>query len=146
MHRSLFSLVVIAALSGCSTSETPAPSPAPASSSGTDKGDGTKTPDPGSPSDTTPSESAPKAPKLMAVEKMMGSLHVMWENTDDTCESVIGERKTASTDYVEAFTVPGEVDNKHDTAATGTDKYTYRLRCKKGDAFSSYSNEMSGTP
>lgn len=87
-----------------------------------------------------------RAPRIDEVANMMGALHVMWTNQDTSCDSIVGERKTASSEYAVAFTVPGEADNKHDTDASQAMTYTYRLRCKKGDAFSPYSNEMSGTP
>lgn len=93
-----------------------------------------------------------KAPKIDSVEKMMGSLHVMWTNQDTTCESVVGERKAempsgmVHEDFKEVFTESGEADNHHDTSATEDMTYTYRLRCKKGTAFSDYSNTMSGNP
>lgn len=87
-----------------------------------------------------------KAPKLTMLMKMSGALHVMWTNVDHACDSVVGERKTKTTEYKVAFTVTGEVDNEHDMEATGAETYTYRLRCKKGDAYSPYSNEMSGSP
>ena len=82
---------------------------------------------------------------------MMGALHVIWTNEDAACDSIVGERKaemgaTVHEPYKEVFTVPGEADNKHDTTATDDMKYTYRLRCKKGDAFSEYSNEMGLNP
>lgn len=83
---------------------------------------------------------------------MMGGLHVMWTNAETACDSIVGERKAEMADgtvheqYKQAFSVPGEADNKHDTTATADMKYTYRLRCKKGDAVSAYSNEMGGNP
>ena len=88
----------------------------------------------------------PTTPQLAAIEPMQGALHVMWTNKQDDCDTIEGERKTDTDPYAVAFTVPGEADNKHDMSATKDTTYTYRLRCKKGDAYSEYSNEMSRNP
>ena len=87
-----------------------------------------------------------QAPKLSMISPMEGALHVMWTNKQDDCDTIEGERKTDTDPYAVAFTVPGEADNKHDMSATKDTTYTYRLRCKKGDAYSEYSNEMSRNP
>lgn len=74
-------------------------------------------------------------------------LHVTWQNVQADCDEVEGERKGGADPYAVVFTVPGYVDNSHDGSATDTTtEYTYRLRCRKGTGYSSYSNEMSGTP
>lgn len=83
---------------------------------------------------------------------MMGALHVMWTNPEAGCDSIEVERKAAMADgsvhepYAVAFTLPGAADNKHDTTATDDMDYTYRLRCKKSDKYSTYSNEVSKNP
>jgi hypothetical protein len=88
-----------------------------------------------------------EAPMLMEVVPMEGALHLTWMNMQKDCDSVEGERKMEHhADYEVAFSVPGTVDNKMDTAATDDMMYTYRMRCKKGTAYSSYSNEMSANP
>lgn len=143
MNRTLL-VVTLFALAGCAQ-ETSAPAPAPAPTS-TNPGAATPPAEQPPPAETEPVAEAPKAPQLKQLMKMAGNLHVMWANVDDSCDSVVGERKTASTEYKVAFTVPGTVDNKHDSGAAGTETFTYRLRCKKGDTFSDYSNEMSGSP
>lgn len=95
---------------------------------------------------------AVEAPTLDAVEKMAGALHVMWANPKTACDKIEGERQAKMADgtvheaYKVVFTVAGEADNKHDTTATDDMSYTYRLRCKKGEAYSPYSNEKSGNP
>ena len=74
-------------------------------------------------------------------------LHVTWQNVQADCDEVEGERMGGAEPYAVVFTVPGYVDNSHDGTATDTTtEYTYRLRCRKGSDYSSYSNEMSGTP
>lgn len=88
---------------------------------------------------------APKPPTLDQLMKMAGALHVMWTN-NQSCDFVVGERKTGSTDYVQIFSVKGTIDNKMDSAASADDEYTYRLRCKVGDNFSVYSNELTRNP
>ena len=40
----------------------------------------------------------------------------------------------------------GDVDNKMDPEATDDMPYTYRLRAKRGDSYSPYSNEMTANP
>lgn len=127
----VISAIFFFAVAGCSESETKAP----ASSSGTSGTGG-----------------GPGAPKLDDLVKMSGALHVMWTNPAEGCDSVEGERQAAMADgtvheaYKVVFTEPGEADNKHDMTATADMDYTYRLRCKKGDAFSAYSNEMTKNP
>jgi hypothetical protein len=87
------------------------------------------------------------APTLDKIMKMTGGLHVFWSNPAGVeCDTIEGERKTPTTDYKVAFTVPGSVDNKHDATATEKTTYTYRLRCKVGNDYSDYSNEKTGSP
>lgn len=88
----------------------------------------------------------PQAPMMKSVEKMEGALMLYWMNMESGCVSVEGERKEGSGAYAVVFTVPGEVDNKHDSTATKDATYTYRLRCLKGKATSAYSDEMSMNP
>lgn len=88
----------------------------------------------------------PQAPMLRSVEKMDGALMIRWMNMETACTSVEGERKEGSGSYAVAFSVPGEVDNKHDVSATTDATYTYRLRCLKGGSPSAYSEEMSMNP
>lgn len=92
------------------------------------------------------SASEPQAPQLRSVEKMDGALMVRWTNVQTDCSMIEGERKAGTGDFAVVFTVPGEVNNKHDAAATSDTTYTYRLRCMKGAASSPYSAEMSMNP
>ncbi len=79
--------------------------------------------------------------------KMAGNFHVMWTNpASPTCDKIEAERKMDAEPYKVAFTVAGNIDNKHDTGAAGDHTFSYRLRCKVGDAYSPYSNELSGNP
>jgi hypothetical protein len=145
-------LVTAALSSGCSSSTTQDPVP------GTKTETPAPTPTTGTPADTTsggtttPPAATPKAPTIDGVMKMQGALHVTWTNPAPACDTVEGERQAKMADgsimekYKVVFTVPGEADNKHDTTATDAMTYSYRLRCKKGDAYSAYSNEMTGTP
>ena len=88
-----------------------------------------------------------QAPNLTDVLPMMGALHLMWENKQTDCDAIEVERMSGSKAYEVVFSVPGSADNKMDDGATDTTaKYMYRLRCKKGAEYSSYSNEKSGTP
>jgi hypothetical protein len=86
------------------------------------------------------------APVLASVKPMHGGLHVTWENKEVGCDAIEGERKESG-DYKALFSIPdGSVDNKHDALVKAGTTYTYRVRCKKGDDYSTYSNEMAGSP
>lgn len=88
-----------------------------------------------------------KAPVVTQTIPMAGGLHVVWTNTQKDCDAIEGERKSASEAYKVVFTIPdGSVNNKHDAPLTAGTTYTYRVRCKKGAAYSAYSNEKSGKP
>lgn len=87
------------------------------------------------------------APVITGVPAMAGGIHVGWKNTQRDCDTVEGERKSGAEAYKVVFSVPGAADNKHDGVGlvAGT-AYTYRLRCKKGESASPYSDEKTGTP
>ena len=98
--------------------------------------------------DDAAAEAAPaemKAPTLDQLMKMSGALHVMWTN-NQTCDYVLIERKDDTTDWKQIFSVKGSYNNKMDSTATANTNYTYRLRCKVGDAMSAYSNELTKNP
>ena len=92
------------------------------------------------------SEETSDAPRLSSVIAMAGGLHVTWKNPSTPCDTVEGERRSGTEPFLVAFVVPGEVDNKHDGAATDDAEYVYRVRCARGGAYSAYSNEVSGNP
>lgn len=86
------------------------------------------------------------APVIVSAEPLGAGLHVMWTNTQKDCDAIEGERKSTTEAYKVVFTIPdGTVDNKHDEPLMSGTMYTYRLRCKKGMAYSPYSNEKSNT-
>lgn len=98
--------------------------------------------------DETAADAAPATltpPVLDQLMKMAGALHIMWTNKQ-TCDSVLIERKDDAADWKQIFTVKGTFDNKMDSSATVDTNYTYRLRCKVGDAMSAYSNELTKNP
>jgi hypothetical protein len=97
-------------------------------------------------SDSSSDPAALKAPVVSNVEPMVGGLHITWENKQTDCDTIEGERMKGTDPYEKAFSVPGTADNRMDTEATHPMMYMYRLRCKKGDAYSGYSNEMSAMP
>lgn len=87
------------------------------------------------------------APVITGVPAMAGGIHVTWKNTQRDCDTIEGERKSAAEAYKVVFSVPGAADNKHDgTGLVAGTAYTYRLRCKKGESASPYSDEKTGTP
>ena len=88
----------------------------------------------------------PEAPMLKSVEKMDGALMVRWMNMESGCTAVEGERMMGSESFKQVFSVPGEVDNKHDTSATTDAMHMYRVRCVKGGASSAWSGEMGMNP
>ncbi|WP_437287229.1 hypothetical protein [Sorangium sp. So ce406] len=88
---------------------------------------------------------APEAPVLAFVMPMTGVLHVEW-TPQEGCDAFEGERKDPMDDYAVAFTVAGTKKAYMDPEATEDMEYTYRLRCKVGEVYSAYSNEMSGNP
>lgn len=143
----LICAALLVSLSGCSESESKNPSTNSSGSSRTS--DASLDLDSGEPNQK---EAAPDAPMLNQLMKMAEALHVMWTNPETGCDSIEGERKATMAggsvheEYAVVFTVPGEVDNKHDSTATADMDYTYRLRCKKGDKYSPYSNEMTANP
>jgi hypothetical protein len=92
------------------------------------------------------SSGALEAPMLMKVMPMQGALHLEWMNMQTDGDMVEAERRMPETEFAQVFSIPGTVDNKMDAQATDNMVYTYRLRCKKGDAYSDYSNELSANP
>ena len=100
----------------------------------------------------SPATTEVKAPTIDKVEKMTGALHVSWSASGSSCDTFEGERQAQMSDgsvmekYKVVFSVPGSADSEMDGSATDDMKYTYRLRCKKGSAYSAYSNELSGNP
>ena len=84
-------------------------------------------------------------PVLLEVTSFALSLKITWE-TKSLCDSILGERKTATSDYADAFDVPGTDSVFVDPEATEDQTYTYRLRCKRGESLSAYSNEKTGNP
>lgn len=88
---------------------------------------------------------APIAPVLDDVMAMNGSLHVSW-TVNGSCDAIEAERKTDMDDWAVAFSVAGTEKSHVDDKATADMTYTYKLRCKKGDEYSGYSNEKSANP
>jgi hypothetical protein len=98
-------------------------------------------------SSTGGGDAAPAAPVLDEVMAMHGALHLYWTNIADDCDEVEGERMTADEEFAVFFTVPGTVDNEADDEATDpATEYTYRLRCRRGETYSDYSNELTASP
>lgn len=148
MRSSLFTLWSVAAIAltipaGCSSSDGPDPSPSSSSSSSSSSGSGSGAAEPDAPATEAPPAAA--GPKLVSVAKMMGALHVTW-TLPDACDGIELERKDGDAAFAVAFELPGTVDNKHDVKATADMVYAYRARCRSGDTYSAYSNEMSRNP
>ncbi|WP_437943805.1 hypothetical protein WMF27_03010 [Sorangium sp. So ce281] len=92
-----------------------------------------------------PAVTVPDAPVLSFVMPMLDVLHVEWVPQPE-CDQIEAERKDPMNDYAVAFTVAGSKKAYMDSDATEDMEYTYRLRCKVGEVYSGYSNEMSGNP
>ena len=88
---------------------------------------------------------APEPPVLEMVMPMDGVLHIEW-SAPTPCDEIEGERKDPMHEYEVAFTVAGTKTSRMDAGAFENLEYTYRLRCKVGEVYSDYSNEMSGNP
>lgn len=84
-------------------------------------------------------------PILMEVAPFAGMLRVAWQNKS-TCDAVVGERRTPTTEFGPVFEVPGTDTATVDADAYENITYSYRLRCKRGEAFSDYSNEKTANP
>ncbi|WP_438043926.1 hypothetical protein [Sorangium sp. So ce128] len=92
-----------------------------------------------------PEATAPDAPVLSFVMPMLDVLHVEWVLQPE-CDEIEAERKDPMNDYAVTFTVAGSKKAYMDSEATEDMEYTYRLRCKVGEVYSGYSNELSGNP
>lgn len=87
----------------------------------------------------------PTTPEWVSIEPMAGGLHLVWTKHTD-CDSVAVDRKTDADPYETIASVDCEADNKHDADATEDMDYTYRLRAKKGEVYSGYSEEKTAHP
>lgn len=85
------------------------------------------------------------APSIVSVEPMAGGLHVTW-SLPARCDAVEVERQSPGGAFEVVYTLPGAADNKHDGTATEDFVYTYRVRCKVGDGYTPYSNEVGADP
>lgn len=147
MSLSAALLTAVLAL-GCTNTIKQVPAPDSGTSDTTDPAPQETPADP-APADTTAEVDAGptlKAPTIDSVNKMAGALHVFWTNAETTADEVVLERKTSTVPYVIVATLPGDSDNLHDVDANQATMYTYRVRCKKGSAYSPYSKEKSGSP
>ncbi len=84
-------------------------------------------------------------PILMEVAPFAGMIRVSWQYKSP-CDEIEGERRTPTTEFVPVFTAPGTDTATIDPDAYENITYSYRLRCKRGDAYSEYSNEKIGNP
>ena len=159
MMRWSTGFVVASALVGvaCSGTGTEATNPSPATDGGAasnrdgsaSSSDGGTLTDAAATDGATDASTGPTllAPVITMIMPMAGGLHVMWTNNQNDCDRIELERKSDSEAYKVAFTIPdGTVNNKHDGTTTAGTLYTYRVRCKKGENASAYSNEKSATP
>ncbi len=92
-------------------------------------------------------DTSPQAPFLDTVAALHGALHLVWTNETTDCDAIEAERSVAEQPFELIFSVDGDVDDRPDDDATDPSTlYTYRLRCKKGDVYSPYSNEDARSP
>jgi hypothetical protein len=88
-----------------------------------------------------------KAPYLDTVAAMHGALHVFWTNETLNCDAIEIERSTPKEEYQVIAAVESDVEDLADDDATDPSiLYSYRLRCRKGDLYSPYSNEDARSP
>ncbi len=137
-------VMLVAALAACGDDKGSSTSSSGGSSSGATSSSSGGTSSGGTDTDAGTTTKA-AGPTITTIAKMMGALHVMWE-LPATCDGVELERKDGTAEYKVVYKLPGDVDNKHDVAATANMLYTYRARCKVGADYSEYSNEKSMNP
>jgi hypothetical protein len=89
----------------------------------------------------------PRAPYLDTVAALHGALHLFWTNETPDCDAIEGERSTEDDPFEPLFTVEGDVEDWSDDEATDPSVlYSYRLRCRRGDELSPYSNVDARSP
>jgi hypothetical protein len=89
----------------------------------------------------------PEAPTLDTVAAMHGALHLFWTNETTDCDAIEGERSILDEPFEPLFAVEGDVEDLADDDATDpTLVYSYRLRCRRGDELSPYSNVDARSP
>jgi hypothetical protein len=111
-----------------------------------DAGGGSDDTDGGSSASGVP-EGPPEAPTLDTVAAMHGALHVFWTNETTNCDAIEGERSIDDAPFEPIFSVDGDVEDIADDDATDpTLVYSYRLRCRRGDEVSPYSNVDARSP
>jgi hypothetical protein len=95
----------------------------------------------------TVADGPPAAPTLDTVAAMHGALHVFWTNETTDCDAIEGERSIDDAPFEALFTVDGDVEDWSDDEATDPDLvYAYRLRCRRGNEMSPYSNVDERSP
>ena len=88
-----------------------------------------------------------QAPYLDTVAAMHGALHLFWTNETLNCDAIEIERSTPKQAYEVIASVESDVEDLADDDATDPSvRYSYRLRCRKGDLYSPYSNEDARSP
>lgn len=90
------------------------------------------------------SSSPPKAPSNLATSVLSGGIHVTWtDNSTDEAMFMI-ERKDPGGQFVDAYSVPFNITQYHDTKVTTGKTYSYRVRAMTDSgSMSDYSNESS---
>ena len=88
----------------------------------------------------------PAPPTIQMVMKMMGALHVMWDNATPDCDKIHMLRNHDKGAYAVAYTLAGSATEKHDAAAIPPGTYCYKLQCEKGGVTSDDSNIKCNTP
>ena len=88
----------------------------------------------------------PAAPTILMVMKMMGALHVMWDNNEPSCDKIHMLRDHDNGAFAEVYALSGAATEKHDAAAIPPGSYCFKLVCEKGGVMSDDSNKKCGTP
>jgi hypothetical protein len=87
-----------------------------------------------------------RAPSNFVAAPLGGGVHLTWNDNSDDEELFEIERHEAGTAFALLDTVPFNGDVYHDSAVTLGIAYTYRVRAKFANGYSSYSNEGTTTP
>lgn len=90
------------------------------------------------------SSGTPNAPSNLATSILSGGIHITWTDNSTNEAMFMIERKTASGQFADAYSVPFNITQYHDTQVTVGATYTYRVRAMTdGGTTSAYSNESS---
>ena len=90
--------------------------------------------------------SGPAAPSSLTAAPMGGGVHLTWKDNSTDEDGFDIERKEGGTAFSLLFSVPFDSALYHDADVLPGRTYTYRVRARRGEDMSAYSNEASADP